>query len=148
MKNTTIIMILLCVIFAAGGFFAGMKYQGSKTPAGGQFAGRLNGQQGRTGANGARAGLRPITGNILSADSNSITVKLQDGSSSIVLLSSKTTIDKAATASATDLTAGVRVSAFGTANADGSMTATSVQINPMGGGAGGRGLNENPSPTP
>jgi hypothetical protein len=108
-----------------------MKYQGSKTPAGGQFAGRLNGQQGRTGANGARAGLRPVTGEILSADTNSITVKLQDGSSSIVLLSSKTTINKAATASAADLTVGERVSAFGQANADGSMTATSVQINPM-----------------
>ena len=133
MKNTTIITILLCVVFSAGGFYAGMKYQGSKSQTGGQFTGRFNGQ-GRTGANGNRTGLRPVTGEILNADNNSITVKLQDGSSSIVLLSGKTTINKAATASTADLTAGVRVSAFGTANPDGSMTATSIQINPVFGG--------------
>ena len=152
MKNTTIIMILLCVVFGAGGFFAGMKYQGSKSSsAGGQFAGRFTGQggQGRTSGTGSRAGgVRPITGSILSADQNSITVKLQDGSSSIVLLSSKTTINKAASASAADLTVGSRVSAFGTANADGSMTATSVQINPMGGGMGGLRTTPATSPTP
>jgi hypothetical protein len=147
MKNTTIIIILLCVVFGAGGFFAGMKYQGGKNPSGGQFIGRLNGQ-GRTGANGNRAGFRPVTGDVISADNNSITVKLQDGSSSIVLLTSKTTINKAATASAADLVTGVRVSAFGTANTDGSMTASSIQINPLGGGMEGRGLDRNPSPTP
>jgi hypothetical protein len=146
MKNTTIIMILLCVVFGAGGFYAGMKYQGSKSSAG-QFAGRLTGAggQGRNGVNGTRAGLRPVTGEILNADNNSITVKLQDGSSSIVLLSSKTTINKAAAATASDLTVGERVSAFGTANADGSMTATSVQINPIFGGMGG---GRTVSPTP
>lgn len=140
MKNTTIIIVLLCIVFGAGGFFAGMKYQSSKSStAGGQFAGRFGGQggTGRTGGAGGRTGLRPVTGTVLNADANSITVKLADGSSSIVLLSSKTTINKAATASAADLTSGIRVSAFGTANADGSMTATSVQINPMGGGMGG-----------
>jgi len=140
MKNTTIITILLCVVFAAGGFYVGMKYQSGKssTAGTGQYAGRYGGQGGM-GRTGNRAGgVRPITGSILSADPSSITVKLQDGSSSIVLLSAQTTINKAASASATDLTVGERVSAFGTANADGSMTATSVQINPMGGGFGGQ----------
>ena len=134
MKNTTIIIILLCIVFGAGGFFAGMKYQSGKSSARGQFAGRFGG----LGGAGNRAGMRPITGSILSADQNSITVKMADGSSSIVLLSSNTTINKAATASAADLTVGERVSAFGTANPDGSMTATSVSINPMFGGGGNR----------
>jgi hypothetical protein len=149
MKNTTIIMILLCVVFGAGGFFAGMKYRGGQTSGGGQFVGRFNGQAGagRTGGEGTRTGLRPISGDIISADNNSITVKLADGSSSIVLLTSKTTINKEATASSADLTTGVRVSAFGTANTDGSMTATNVQINPMGGGFGGP-RETTTSPTP
>jgi len=142
MKNTTIIMILLCVVFGAGGFFAGMKYQSSKSSGSGQYAGRFGGQ-GRNGGTGNRAGFRPIIGDIISADNNSITVKLQDGSSSIVLLTSKTTINKAATASATDLTVGERVSAIGTSNADGSVTASSVSINPMFGGGGNRNPNPN-----
>lgn len=143
MKNTIIITILLCVVFGAGGFFGGMKYQQRKIPSFGQFGGRLDGQM-RNGTSGNRQGLRPVNGTILAADANSITVKLQDGSSSIVLINSKTTINKAATASATDLTDGERVSAFGTANQDGSLTATSIQINPMFEGARPRAV----SPTP
>ena len=82
MKNTTIIMILLCVVFGAGGFYAGMKYQGSKSSAtGGQYRRTVwrTGRNGKNRWNQNRAGVRPVTGSILSADQNSITVKLADG---------------------------------------------------------------------
>ena len=108
-----------------------MQYQKSQRPS---FAGAA-GFAARAGGTGA-AGIRGRNGNgaagtILSVDSNSMTVKLNDGSSKIVLLTGTTTINKAATASASDLTTGETVSAFGTTNTDGSITATNVQINPL-----------------
>ena len=55
-------------------------------------------RQGGTGARqgqGSRMGFRPVNGEIISADEKTVTVKLQDGSSKIVLFSDKTTINKA-----------------------------------------------------
>ncbi len=74
-------------------------------------------------------------------DSDSITVKLADGSTKIVLFSGTTTYSDTITASQTDLKVGGEVSVFGTANSDGSVTATSIQITPQ----FGRVM---PSPTP
>ncbi|MCX6794263.1 MAG: DUF5666 domain-containing protein [Candidatus Gottesmanbacteria bacterium] len=128
MKNNIILIVILSLLVGGGaGFFAGSQYQKSQRPSFGQFGAR--------GASGA-AGLRGRNGNgaagtILGVDSNSMTVKLVDGSSKIVLLTAATSIDKAATAAASDLTVGERVSAFGTTNTDGSITATNVQINPI-----------------
>ena len=127
-------MVVVVVIVGAGAFFGGMKYQQNQTAATAATRGA-----GRFGANGGTAGInRPVAGNILSADANSITVQLTDGSSKIVLISPSTTLEKSATASAADLKAGMRVSAFGATNSDGSVTATNVQINPIGPTGAGR----------
>ena len=111
-------------------FFGGMKYQQSKEPAflrQGGFQGTRAGSD-RTGGN---AGFRPVNGEIIGADEESITVKLSDGSSKIVLLSDKTEINKAATATKEDLKVGEKVSVFGTDNSDGSVTAQNIQLNPL-----------------
>jgi hypothetical protein len=71
-----------------------------------------------------------VNGEIIAADEKSITVKLQDGSSKIVLLSDKTEINKTASTTKEDLKVGEKVAAFGTENSDGSVTAQSVQLNP------------------
>ena len=129
MKNNIATVAILALIVGGGaGFFGGMQYQKNQRPSFGQFSGARGGSgparlRGRNG-NGA-------AGTILNVDNNSITVKLVDGSSKIVLLTTTTAIDKAATAAASDLTVGERVSAFGTTNTDGSITATNVQINPV-----------------
>jgi ribosomal protein S1 len=118
MKNNIVLIAILSLLVGGGaGFFGGMQYQKSQRPA--SFA-RVN----RTRNGGG------VVGDILSADNNSVTVKLPDGSSKIVLLTAATSINKAATAAASDLTVGETVSAFGTTNTDGSITATNVQINP------------------
>jgi hypothetical protein len=130
MKNNLTVTILIAIVVGALAFFAGMKYQQSTGSA--QSNGISQGQGGqrfgggRSGGNGG-----PIVGKILSQDSSSITIQLQDGSSKIVNVSSTTTISKTTKAAQSDLTVGTQVAAFGTTNSDGSITAQTVQINPM-----------------
>jgi hypothetical protein len=134
-NNPLIIAAATLVIGATAGFFGGMKYQQSKTPARGQFfAGQFGGTGGRGGQPGTnggnRAGNRPVAGDIISADDKSITVKLQDGSTKIVLVTDSTVINKADKAAKTDLKTGQTVAVFGQTNPDGSVTAQNIQLNP------------------
>jgi hypothetical protein len=131
MKNNTVTLIIVAVVVLAAGFFAGMKYQETKQPSFNGQRGMMQGQRlenGNTGAN--RRGFRPANGEVVSVDDKSVTVKLQDGSSKIVLLSDKTTVNKQATGSISDLKVGEKIVAFGTENSDGSITAQSIQLNP------------------
>jgi len=139
MKNNLIVTILIAVIVGAGGFFSGMKYQEGKQPA---FLRQFRTGQGQF--QGDRQGFRPVSGEIISADDKSITVKLQDRSSKIVLLSGTTTINKAEQATKNDLKTGEKVAVFGQENSDGSVTAQSIQLNPVEGF--GRGLNRPSQP--
>lgn len=133
MKNVKLIGVVLIIVALGGGFFAGMKYQQSQSPAGrgGNFQGARNGTFGQRGA---AAGFRPVNGEIISMDDKSITVKLQDGSSKIVLLSETTSLSKSTNGSKSDLKTGEKVAVFGTENSDGSVTARNVQLNPQTGG--------------
>ncbi len=138
MKNNVIVTAaLVAILFGAGGFVGGMKYSQSKR---GNFMmqfGDGTGARVRFGRqNGApvRGGFRPVTGEILSTDDTSITVKLPDGSSKIIFLSGSTTINKASAGTQADLKTGERVSVFGTENNDGSITAQNIQLGVMFGG--------------
>lgn len=129
-----LIAVLAAIVFGAGGFFGGMQYQKNQALQLRQLNGQggNQGQGRRFGANGTR----PTAGDIISADDKSITVKMMDGSSKIVILSDKTQINKAATATKSDLKVGERVAVFGTDNSDGSVTAANIQLNPQLRGAG------------
>jgi len=131
MKNLPIIIVLL-VIVGAGAFFGGMKYQQSKQPS---FSRQFGiGQGGRNGPGQMqtrRNGFRPVSGDIINADDKSITVKLQDGSSKIIIISDNTAINKASQATKVDLKVGEKVAVFGTDNSDGSVTAQNIQLNPI-----------------
>lgn len=145
MKNKNIIItVLLLILVGAGSFFSGIKYQQSRrSSAANQFFG------GRNGGNGQQAGVinnrngngfRPVAGQILSMDDQSITVKLVDGSSKIVILSGNTVYNKTQAGSLSDLKVGDDISVFGTTNTDGSVTAQNVQIGALFGGMGGNNL--------
>lgn len=135
-KNNIMITLLIAVIVGAAAFYAGMQYQISKRSnfAIGQFRG-ANGIpgnfQGRSGSSNFQ-GSRPVSGEIIRQDDKSITVKMQDGSSKIVILSDQASINKSSKGSKSDLKTGEQVVAFGTQNTDGSITAQNISI---GGGA-------------
>jgi hypothetical protein len=127
MNKNIVIMVIIAVVFGAGGFGIGVKYQESKRIASfRQFNGNVQGL--RTG--GSRQAFRPVNGEIIGSDEKSITVKLQDGSSKIVLLAESTQFLKSQSGSKEDLRVGEKVMVVGSDNTDGSVTAQNIQINP------------------
>jgi len=144
-KYHTLFLVLGFLVIAVGAFFGGMKYQENKQPnfqsqfGNNETTGMMRSGNGttRTGNNqmmsGARnnSGFRPVNGEIISADDKSITVKLTDGSSRIIFFSDKTTINKATQAISSDLKTGEKVMVVGQQNADGSVTAQTISLNPV-----------------
>jgi hypothetical protein len=131
-NNTMIITILLVVVGISAGFFGGMKYSDyqraqMRNNGNRQFQGGANGQiPGRT-----QGGGRPITGEIISKDDKSITVKTEGQGSKIIMLSNTTTYSKTAEVTLEDIAIGDKVGVFGTENSDKSMTAQNIQLNPQ-----------------
>ena len=89
----------------------------------GQNNEQTRGQMGR-GVGGS------VSGEIISADDNSITVKTADGGGKIGVISEKTQINKASEAAKEDLAVGETVAVFGQENQDGTVTAENIQLNP------------------
>jgi Cu/Ag efflux protein CusF len=129
-----IVAVVLIIIAAAGGFFGGMMYQKNQTPTFGSVAGRGNfaARFGQGGQNAAA--FRPVRGQVLNMDTNSLTVKMSDGSTKLVVLSASTAFMQSTKAALGDIKTGDTVNVVGTANSDGSVTAQQVQINPPQGG--------------
>lgn len=73
---------------------------------------------------------RGVIGEVTSKDDKSLTVKLPDGSSKIVLFSESTTFETTTKAQKSDLKTGQQVRVFGSTNSDGSLTANSIMLNP------------------
>lgn len=126
--------VAVAVVVGGGAFFGGMKYAESKAPRGQFGANNAEGVGDHPGGGEFRGGQRGggfTTGEILSKDDTSVTVKLQDGGSRIVFLSDSTQISKSVSGTLGDLVVGENVVVSGTANSDGSVTAQSVQLRPQ-----------------
>lgn len=131
MKNPMIMTVIVAMVVGGAAFFGGMQYQKTQVnaPMQGQLRGQNGGQPGGfQGGSGNKQGMMPINGEIISQDDTSITVKMQDGSSKIVILSDNTNINKSSKGTKSDLKTGEKVTAFGTTNSDGSITAQNVSI--------------------
>lgn len=127
------IAILVVVALAVGGasFYGGTIYAKSKVPT--RF-GNLPTGNFPTGAarrvmpaGQARSG-GFTTGDVISKDAGSITIKLPDGGSRIVFYSSSTTVGKMTAGTMDDVAPDATVMVTGSPNADGSVTAQSIQL--------------------
>lgn len=140
------IIIMIFIVVCGVSFFAGMKYDQSKqggsntgfaslSPEDRQARRQQMGNGGNFG-NAARGGgvARSnggfTSGDVLSKDDKSITIKLSDGGSKIIFLSGTTKIMKSAEGTSVDLVVGGQVTISGSANSDGSINAQSIQVKP------------------
>lgn len=127
--------LVLAVVIGGGAFYGGMKYEQSKLPAfaqnfrnnqlGASVAGSL-----RTGRAGNQDGSGFANGSIIAKDDKSLTLQLRDGGSKIVFLSDAATVKKSVDGTLSDLVVGENVTVNGSVNADGSITAQSISLQP------------------
>lgn len=119
---------VLAVVLMGVSFFAGMKYSQAEKVfnAPGQPGVSIRGnKQGGGGFN---------SGEIIAKDDKSVTIKLIDGGSKIIFFSSSTEVGKFVTGATADLEIGKTIMVQGQTNQDGSVTAQSIQVRPVGGG--------------
>lgn len=129
-----VFFLIAIVLLAVGAFYGGIEYQK------GQSASSLNnrfrnqdafpsGSRVRDFSNGNSMNF--TSGEIIAKDEGSVTVKMQNGSTKIVLFGPTVEVYKSDKGSLEDLVVGENVMVNGKANSDGSLTADSVQIRNM-----------------
>jgi hypothetical protein len=131
-KNKKIVGILVVVVTLGLSFYAGDRYAQSSVAAAGGARGANFPAGGRDNFAGARGGggqnSTGTAGNIISADATSITVGLRAGGSKIVFFSPATSISTIASGTPSNLVSGKQVIVQGTANTDGSINASNIQV--------------------
>jgi hypothetical protein len=139
MQNKNIIIsIVVCVAIAGISFWGGMVYArknitSANTSRQGQFGqGGFNQNSSGKMVQGARGGIGggAVSGEIISKDDTSMTIKIRDGGSKIVFFSPVSKVEKTVDGTVADITVGKTVMITGTPNSDGSINAASIQIRP------------------
>ena len=135
-KNKKIVWGVVGIVVLVIVFYVGVSYGKSQTTVASATTSGFG--RGTRGAGGFGGGV--TIGQIISKDATSITVQLINmggattattpAGSKIVFLDSSTKISKQVDGTLSDLAVGTNVAVTGTANTDGSMSATSVQIRP------------------
>lgn len=146
MQNQNLIVgcAITAVVFGATGFWGGKIYNSNRFED--TFEGRgIYNQSGRgmmnnrddqnrnnnkISGNSMNRGGGMIIGEVSSIDGDSLTVKLADGSSKIVVLSKTTSYTISNESSREKLIVGTKVAVMGETTTDGSTTASSVELNP------------------
>lgn len=130
MKNKNLIVIFSIIILGGACFYVGMQYQKSRVGSysAGQFqvGVRPSGFPMRNG-NSMQVG-RPVSGEILSIEDNTITVKLEDGSSKLVIIADSTKVNKTLDGSREDLMVGEQIMVVGSEGTNGAVTAQNISI--------------------
>lgn len=130
-------IIVSAIVIISVSFFAGTKFNQKTTATVGDFTrGQNLGMPPgnfQTGTRANRTGMLTggfSSGEVISKDDKSITIKLQSGGSKIIFLSSKTSVTKSVSGTQNDLAIGNQVMVTGTGNPDGSITGETIQIRP------------------
>jgi hypothetical protein len=129
-KNAIVSSIIIAIVLVGVSFYGGLKYGQGKSPtfdraSFGQRSPQLGGNN-ILGGNRTMGGM--VSGEILSIDDKSLTVKSQDGGSRLIFLSASTTISKMASGNIGDLIIGSGISVNGSSNTDNSINAQMIQV--------------------
>lgn len=143
MKNQNMIVACTVTAVVAGsiGFFGNNLYQqsqrNSRFP---QMENRTGNGQNNFGTNRQVNGsIQPgmmgrggaLNGEVTAKDNKTLTIKLSDGSSKIVILSDNTTYRTSTETTQDKVEIGTKIAAFGTTSTDGTTVATSIEVNPI-----------------
>ena len=134
MLNKNILLVVVLGLLVAGGSF-GIGYKVAQLKNRATISSRFSNMRLQGGPQGATSGARfvgrnQVAGDITSLDDKSLTIKMADGSSKIILLSDSLIVNKSVEASRTDLKVGGKIAVFGAVNTDGSVTASSIELDP------------------
>lgn len=124
-----IIGIIGIVVISTGVFYGGMEYGQSKISNNFKQGNQRFQQIGQI-EDVSRNSAGFTIGEVIAKDDNSITIKLRDGGSKIIFYSNSTEISKFVSGTVQELQIGQSINITGTANQDGSLTATMIQIRP------------------
>lgn len=131
-KKEIVIAVLSAAVFGVGGFWGGLEYQKSKFLQRSFDRSGFSSNFNQIGESRMRQpGQGFISGEIIQKDEKSLTVKLRDGGSKIIIFPENVEVGKFVTGSIKDLEIGKSVTINGKTNVDGSLTAQSIQIRPQ-----------------
>ena len=119
--NREILFLIILILVATTAFYVGMKYQQSKMPQGVFFQG---------GGQTAQARERMLSGEVISKDEKSLTLKLPNGSIRIIFLSEKTEFLKMTEGNLNDIEAGKQIMIIGNQTTEGAFVAEQIQLSP------------------
>lgn len=121
MKKEILFLIIL-ILVAVGAFYGGMKYQQSKIPKRTFFQ-----REGQT----TQMRERVLSGEVISKDEKSLTLKLPDGSTRIVFISDSTKVSKMVKGNLNDIEPGKQVLIIGSQTTEGTFFADQIQLSPL-----------------
>jgi hypothetical protein len=130
MKKTILIFVLILIVLGVGAFYGGMKYGQSKNSFSRNFQNLFFEQRQQMFQGRVRAGAGFLSGEVISKDEKSLTLKLPDGSTKIIFFSDSTQISKATEGTIDDIEIGKQIIVSGSQNSDGSYTAKTIQLSP------------------
>ncbi len=145
-KKQIIIAIIILVAVSGISFYSGYKVGQNSDNArnrGGQMFGQngaggmmggangiRSGRPGQGGPGGAGGAMTLVSGEVLSKDATSITLKLRDGGSKIIFVATSTAVQKTVSGTVAELVIGNQITASGPANSDGSINAITINQRP------------------
>ncbi len=128
-KPVALPVIVALIVVAGVGFYGGMRYGSSQSGVGDNRSFGV-GSGARRGTGAGRTQGNFAAGDVIAKDDKSITVSMRSGGSKIIFFSDATQVMKSAPGALIDIMVGQQITAMGTQNSDGSMTAQSIQIRP------------------
>jgi len=133
MKKTILFLIIL-IIVGGGSFWGGIQYEknkiSSQRPSFQNLQNLSPEQRQQFAQRAGGTGTNFLSGEVISKDEQSLTLKMSDGGSKIIFFSDSTQISKTTEGKIEDIEVGKQIIVSGNQNSDGSYTAKTIQLSP------------------